>query len=141
MTALSKATLCISTGAAMLLATAAPVAAATLHTEGPPPMDPMAMWVNEMMPRDDFLLYSNRETELVRYKTPRDTEVCVARVKPNGLEDPRKATPVRVTWDNDVSTVYPGNCMSFDAKSVKIRPASPLNQDEVISGTFRVTHH
>jgi len=112
-----------------------------MRTEGPTPLDPIEMWAAQMIPQDQFLLYSNKDTELIRYKTPRDTEICVSRTDPRDLEDASKAIPVQVAWDNDVSTISPGNCMSFDARSVKIRPASPLPDGDEIMGTFRVMHH
>lgn len=141
MTGISKSTLCVSAGAAMLLAVGGPAAAATLQTEGLPPLDPLAVMDSQILKPDQFLLYSNNEAELLRYNTPRDTEICVKRTRHDTVDGAVGVIPVRVTWDNNVATVNPGNCMSFDAKSVKIRPATHLPDDEMIEGTFSVNHH
>lgn len=141
MNAISKSTLCLSLGAVMFLAAGGPAAAETMRTEGLPPFDPLLAWAEQLLPRNQFELNSDQNMELIRFTTPRDVEVCVKRSDPDDVDGRVKAVPVTVTWDNQVGTVTPGNCLSFDAKSVKVRPAGELSQDESLLGTFRVAHH
>ena len=130
----------LSAAAAMFAGAVGPAAAQTMRTEGPPPNDPVVLWADQMMPRHEFALNSDQEIELIRYKTPRDIDICIARPDPDSVVSTRKAVPVTVKWDGNVGEIWPGNCLSFDAKSVKIRPAAPLPGDGQLIGTFRVIH-
>ena len=130
----------LAAATAMLVGAAGPVAAETMRTEGPMPDDPVLQWADMMMPRNQFVLNSDQDVELVRYKTPRDIEICAARPDPDSVDGTSKTVPLQVSWDNDVGLIFPGNCLSFDAKQVKIRPASPLPADTELVGTVKVIH-
>lgn len=135
-----KAILTLSAATAMLAGAVAPALARTTETEGPPPMDPFMQWAQQWIPSNQFVLNSQQDVELIRYKTPRDVDICVSRADPNTVFGTKKAVPVQVMWDNNAGMVWPGNCLSFDAKSVKIRPADPLPNNAELTGTFRVSH-
>lgn len=135
-----KTILSVSAATAMFAGLIAPAVAETARTEGPPPVDPIMEWADQLLPRNEFVLNSDQDVELVRFKTPRDIDICIARPDPNTVFGTRKAVPVQVKWDNDIGVIWPGNCLSLDAKSVKIRPASPLPNDAELNGAFRVHH-
>lgn len=135
-----KGILGLAAGAALFASVAVPVAAQTMRTEGPQPDDPIMQWADQMLPRNEFVLNSDQDVELIRFKTPRDIEICIGRPDPNAIGGTRKAVPVQVKWDNDVGVIWPGNCLSFDAKQVKVKMAAPLPQDDELIGTFKVIH-
>ncbi len=114
--------------------------AATLREEGPRPFDPVLSMAERMAPRNEFFLDSNEDVELIRFTTPRDNDLCVPRTTyDKSLQGRRQKNALKVTWDNNTAVVKPGHCLSFDAKSVKVRPADPLGNDEELVGTIR-TH-
>jgi len=140
MNTLQKSFFAISTVTVMLTVASGPVAAQTMRTEGPPSFDPLMQWADQLMPRNEFVLNSDKDIELIRYKTPRDIEICIARGNPNSVSGTLKTVPVQVSWDNDTGVIWPGNCLSFDAKSVKVRAAAPLPNDAELVGSFKVIH-
>lgn len=87
-------------------------------------------------PDGTFWLDSNDDTELIRYTSARDVSLCLP--KPGGVDTADKGYPLRITWDNQWSTVLrPGNCFYFDAKTVKVRPAEPLPNNVTLEGRVR----
>ena len=81
-----------------------------------------------------FWLDSNEDREIIRYTTPRDVRLCLP--EPSGTGAAERGHPLRVTWDETNSvTLYPGNCMFFDARRVTVRPASDLPQGVVLQGS------
>ena len=135
-----KTILTMSAAALMVAGAAAPAIAETMRTEGPMPDDPLSLMAHMEMAPNRFVLDSQQDTELVRFKTPHDIDICIAKADPNTVFGTKRAVPVTVKWDNDVGVIRPGNCMSFDAKSVKLRPAAPLPSDAELEGSYRVTH-
>ena len=133
-----KSAIGLSVLAALFSASAAPLMAQTMRTKGPPPDDPVLQLAQWSMPRNQFVLNSQEDVEIVRYTTPHDVEVCINR--PDANNGVRKAVPVQVKWDNNTSVVQPGNCLSFDAKLVKVKMSAPLPESEDLFGTFRVIH-
>lgn len=140
MNAYDKASFAFCAAIAMTMGVAAPAAAQTMRTEGPPPSDPVMQMADWMLPHNEFALNSDRNVELIRYKTVRDIEICIARPDPNSVFGARTAVPVQVQWDNDTGMIWPGNCLSFDAKQVEVKAAEPLPDDTELLGTFRVIH-
>lgn len=135
-----KVLIALTGSAAALAMAAAPAFAETAVTEGPPPSDPIMQLAQDMMPRNQFVLDSQENIELLRYKSVRDVEICIARPDPDAIDGTSKTVPVEVDWDNDTGIIFPGNCMSFDAMKVKVRPAAPLPPDTELLGTFKVIH-
>jgi hypothetical protein len=118
----------------------APASAEKLVNEGLPPSDPLIAWGQELAPRNKFFLNSDQDVELVRFKRAHDIELCAARPDPDAIGSARHGYPIMVTWDQDTGIIAPGNCLSFEAQRVKIRPASPLPQSVELTGTVRVIH-
>lgn len=80
-----------------------------------------------------FWLDSNDDREIIRYSTPRDVRLCLPQAK--GVGAAQKAYPVTVTWDGTTrATLYPGNCLFFDARTVTLRPATDLPRGVTLSG-------
>ena len=72
-----------------------------------------------------FWLDSMDDREVVRYTTVRDVTLCLPR--PEGVGAAEQGIPITVTWDRSNSaTLYPGNCLFFDAMRVTLKPAAPL---------------
>jgi hypothetical protein len=140
MTTTGKAILGFVAVAAMSAGFTTQAFAQTERTEGPPPTDPLMAWSEDMMPHNKFALNSDRNIELIRYSTPRDVEICIGKPDPDSVFGTRKAVPVKVMWDKQEAEIQPGNCMSFDAKQVKVQPASALPDDSELIGTFKVIH-
>ena len=130
----------LAAASAILLGAAGPAAAETMRTEGPMPSDPLMSWADQMLPRNEFALTSDQDIELVRFTTPRDIEICAARSNPDSIDGNVNTVPIQVSWDSDVGTIWPGNCLAFDAKQVKIKPAGPLPDNSELIGTVRVIH-
>ncbi|MDQ0839307.1 hypothetical protein [Sphingomonas faeni] len=131
----SSSVLCVGLMTACI-AVAPAAANQKLINEGVGPMDPILQYAEQMAPRNEFFLNSSDDVELVRFKQPHDLSICVARStdrRPNA-----QAYPISVAWDGNVGTVTPGNCLTFDAQTVKVRPASRLPQDMELTGTIRV---
>lgn len=127
----------LAAGAALAML-AVPASAQQMRTEGPPAWSPVMQWADAMLPRNQFVLNNDRDVELVRFSSPRDVELCVARPdKAAGID---KSVSVQVTWDGNKGTVTPGNCLSFDARSVKVKMLGQLPQNLDLMGSFRVIH-
>ncbi len=123
------------TGTALL---GAPVSAQKLTSTGLPSTDPIIAWGEQLAPRNEFLINSDDDTEVVRYKTPHDIELCAGKAHTNA-DGHVRGYPIKATWDGETATITPGNCLAFDARSVKVRAATDLPQGIVLTGTFRVT--
>ncbi len=119
---------------------ALPASAQKMRMEGPGPDDPVMQMAQHDGPRNQFTLYSMEDTELIRFSSPRDIELCVGMPNAKDAMDARKAVGLTVSWDGQTGSIAPGNCMSFDAKKVKVKPSAPLGDDEMITGRFRVIH-
>lgn len=117
-----------------------PASAEKLINEGFPPSDPIMQLAQEMAPRNKFFLNSSDDVELVRFKRLHDLELCAARPDPDQVGSAKHGYPIMVTWDQDTGIIMPGNCLSFEAMRVKIRPASSLPQSVELTGTVRVIH-
>lgn len=135
--------LCVITavaGAAASVTLAGPVAAQTTRTAGPPPSDPVMAWAERLMPANKFLLNSMEDVELIRYKTPRDFELCNAGPDSSQIDSASRTVPLLITWDGETAMVAPGNCFATEAMSVKVRPAQALPEGVDLVGTFHVSH-
>lgn len=116
--------------AALSVAIAAPAAAQ--HVEGDA-RTLVERWGRSLAPAGTFWLDSNEDREIIRYTTPRDVRLCLP--EPGGVNAPDKGFPLRVTWDQtNVVTLYPGNCLFFDARQVTVKPASELPRGVVLRG-------
>ncbi len=86
MNGIGRKILRLSASTALIISVSAPLAAETLRTEGPPPDDPVMQWADALLPRNEFVLNSDQDVELIRYKTPRDIEICIGRADPGAIE-------------------------------------------------------
>ena len=116
----------------------APANAQTFRSEGPLPEDPLIQYAEQIAPRNEFFINGDGDVEVIRFKTPRDLELCARRAH-NSPDGRIAGYPVKVTWDTDSAVVMPGNCLAFDARRVTVSAASRLPEDVVLQGTFRVT--
>jgi len=122
---------------------AGPAMAAKIETEGPLPLDPVMREAEIMAPPNTFFLNNRHDTELVRFSKAHDVELCVAKpaaaVKDDAqFFDRSPDVPVTVNWDSESATIWPGNCMAVDAKSLKVRPDATIPDGLELTGTFRV---
>lgn len=124
-------------GAAMLLATVAPAAAVSLENEGLPPSNPLIAWGDQLMAPNRFVLNSRQDTELASTRTAHPFRVCDAKAQPDFIFGTRRAVPITVRWDKNVNTIQPGNCLSFNARQVKLREAAALPHRDDVVGTVR----
>jgi len=125
--------------AAVLLATGAAEAKPRLENEGLPPMDPIMALAQASAPSNEFFLNSQDDVELIRFTKPHDNTICVPRVRSDWVDGRTQSIGVIVSFDNVKATINPGNCLSFDAKSVRVKPAGQVPQDEDLVGTIRTT--
>lgn len=123
-------------GACMVSAPAA--ASQKLVNEGDALLDPLMQYAEQMAPRNEFFLNSSDDVELVRFKRPHDLAICVSRSTGRAVGAPARSYPISVTWDGNVGVVTPGNCLTFDAQTVKVRPATRLPENMELTGTVRV---
>lgn len=94
---------------------------------------PVAQWGRRLAEPGTFWLDTNEDREIIRYSTPRDVRLCLP--EPEGVNAPDKAYPLLVRWDdNQRVTLYPGNCLFFDARRVVLKPASDLPSNVVLRG-------
>lgn len=85
-----------------------------------------------------FWLDGNEDREIIRYSTPRDVQLCLPRAEGVGAAD--KAYPITVTWDGTTrATLYPGNCLFFDARRVSLKPAAELPRGVTLSGQVQTS--
>jgi hypothetical protein len=80
---------------------------------------------------DKFYLYDQSDVKVLEYNTPRDVRVC--------NDTRRHHVPLAVNHDGEITKVRPGDCFSFEAKTVTLHAAEPLGSDLDLSGT--VEHH
>lgn len=123
-------------GGVVFFATAA--AGQELVNESGGLMDPVMRYAEQMAPRNEFVLNSSADVELVRFKKPHDLSICVSRSTGRAPVAAAQAYPISVTWDGNVGMVTPGNCLAFDAQTVKVRPATRLPATVEINGAIRV---
>lgn len=119
---------------------ASPPAAQTLRNEGLPPADPLMDLAEQDAPRNMFFLNNRRDVELIRFKRVHDIEICAGRPDPNAVGPAKEGYAISVSWDSDVGLVTPGNCLTFDAMRVTVKPASSIPQDVELVGTVKVLH-
>lgn len=124
---------------ATLALLAEPAAAQQMRTEGPPAQSALMQWADATLPRNQFVLNSDKDVELVRFSSPRDIELCVA--QPDKAAGVDRSVAVQATWDGNKGTIQPGNCLSFDASRVTVKMLGQLPQDLDLMGSFRVIHH
>lgn len=120
------------------LAAAAPLAAQKMTNEGLPPSDPLMAEAQWNAPRNTFFLNGERDVELIRFKRPHDIEICAGKPNRDAAGAARRGYPIQVSWDSDVSVIAPGNCLTFDAMRVKVKPAGELPQSIELVGTVKV---
>jgi len=107
-------------------------------SRGLAPEDPLIAWGEQDAGRSHFFLNTERDVEIIRFRSARDIELCAPR--PQTRRDGKISQyPIKVTWDAQSSIIEAGNCMSFDAQRVSVRPASSLPEDIVLEGTYRVS--
>lgn len=94
---------------------------------------PLVRWGRMMAEPGTFWLDSNEDREIIRYTTPRDIRLCLPRAE--GVGAAERNIPVQVTWDQTTrATLYPGNCLYFDARRVSLKPTSPLPSGATLEG-------
>lgn len=115
------------------VAMAAPLPVAAQQTEGGAD-SPVTQWGRRLAEPGTFWLDSMDDTELIRYTTPRDVRLCLP--EPRGVFAAQKGIPLRITWDGtNTAVLRPGNCLFFDARQVKVKPAAALPSGVTLSGS------
>lgn len=107
-----------------------------MRTEGPPPSSALMQLGQFDAPRDEFFLNSDENVELIRFTSKRDNKICVPRVNHDRIDAAKKEIPLKVMWDGNNAIIQPGQCLSFDAKSVKVKPATALPEGVELLGTI-----
>jgi hypothetical protein len=79
-------------------------------------------------PRNTFYLFDQTSVEMLDYKTDRDLRIC--------LDERRHHVPLEVDYDGKTANIRPGDCFSFEAKHVAIKPGASLGQDLDLRGTI-----
>lgn len=120
------------------LSAAVPASAARLENKGADLDDPILFMAQQDLPRNQFMLDSSSDVELVRFKKPHDLELCNARPDPDAVGGTRRGYAIEAAWDDDVAVIMPGNCLSFDAQRLKVKAAGDLPENVVLTGTVRV---
>lgn len=93
----------------------------------------LTQWGRMMAEPGTFWLDSNDDVEVVRYTSARDVRLCLPR--PEGVYAAQKGYPLRITWDGtNTAVLRPGNCLFFDARQVKVKPAAPLPSGVTLQG-------
>lgn len=96
-------------------------------------LSPTERWGRMRAEPGTFWLDGNEDREIIRYSTPRDVRLCLPRAKGVGAAD--RAYPITVTWDGTTrATLYPGNCLFFDARQVTLKPAAELPRGVTLTG-------
>lgn len=126
------------TGIIACAVAAAPAYAERLQNEGADIDDPIMLMAQQDLPRNQFMLDSSSDVELVRFKKPHDLELCNARPNPNTVGGTRRGFAIEASWDSDMAVIFPGNCLSFDAQRLKVKAADQLPDNVVLTGTVRV---
>ena len=125
-------------GSVLIAAMSTSVSAAQFRSEGIGPDDPIIALGEENAGRNHFFINNDEDVEVIRFKSPRDVEICAG--APKKRRDGRVTQyPIKVTWDTQTSVVQAGNCLSFDAQRVTVRAASSLPEDIVLEGSYRVS--
>ncbi len=122
--------------AAALLLAAAPAGAQKLISKGVPLSDPVLALGEEDAGPHQFFINNNDDVEVVRFKAVHGLEMCAG----NGHPTPTgrvSGYAIKVSWDKDTAIVQPGKCLTFEAKNVKVRAATPLPQDIALQGASR----
>lgn len=121
-----------------MLALAVPCApAAAQHTEGDA-VSAVSQWARRMAPPGTFWLDSNDDVELVRYTSSRDVQLCLP--EPKGVNAADRGYSLRISWDGaNTAILRPGNCLFFDARAVKVKPASELPSGMVLKGRIETS--
>ncbi|WP_334183331.1 hypothetical protein [Novosphingobium sp.] len=125
-------------GVAASLAAAVPASAQRLENRGADLDDPIMLMAEQDLPRNQFMLDSSSDVELVRFRKPHDLELCNARPDPNSVDGTRRGYAIEASWDNDVAVIMPGNCLAFDAQRLKVKAAGNLPDNVILTGTVRV---
>jgi len=123
---------------ALLVCLAAmPAQAQRFSSKGPVPDDPVTAESEEGAGPSHFFINDDRDVEIIRFRTPRDVEMCAGPAKrdEDGL---LHQFPIKVSWDTQTAVITAGNCLSFDAQRVTVRSAARLPEDMVLEGTYRV---
>lgn len=109
-------------GAAVLIGACAMTGAAFAQTSAIEQRLRMGTEANE------FYLFDDGDVKVMEYRMPRDVRIC--------NDTKRHKVPLQVTYDGKVSKVRPGHCFAFEAKTVSLRPAEPLDANWDLSGTI-----
>jgi hypothetical protein len=109
---------------------AAPAAAQNLEGDA---RSPVERWGRALAEPGTFWLDNNDDREIIRYTTPRDVRLCLP--EPRGVGAADRGYALRVTWDRvNTVTLFPGNCLFFDARQVTVKPATNLPNGVVLRG-------
>lgn len=125
-------------GVLATVAGAAPAFAERLENRGADLDDPLTLMAEQALPKNQFMLDSSSDVELVRFKKPHDLELCNAQSDPDSVDGTRHNYAIQAAWDNDVAVIMPGNCLSFDAQRLKVKAAGALPDNVILTGTVRV---
>ena len=97
---------------------------------------PVVQWGRMLDEPGTFWLDNMQDREVIRYTSARDVTLCLPR--PEGIDAAERAIPLTVTWDRqNTATVYPGNCLYFDAMRVTLKPAAPLPSGVTLTGQLQ----
>ena len=117
---------------------AAPASAQQLVNAGIPPLEQFEDYAEGLASPNKFLLTSQDDVELIRFKRVHDLSICVGLANRDAIGPARHAYPINVSWDDNVGVVTPGNCLTVDAQRVKVRPAVHIPQDVEVTGTIHI---
>lgn len=120
------------------IAGAAPAFAERLVNQGADLDDPLLLMAEQALPRNQFILDSSSDVELVRFRKPHDLELCNAGSNPDAIDGTGRSFAIQASWDNDVAVIMPGNCLWFDAQRLKVKAVGELPADVILTGTVRV---
>ena len=125
-----RTSIALALGAAIAATSAAPVLAQQLEGDT---NSAVMRYARSAAEPGTFWLDNSEDREIIRYSTPRDVRLCLPRAQ--GVGAAERAVPIVVTWDQTVrATLYPGNCLHFDAKQVTLRPARELPSGVALTG-------
>lgn len=132
----ASAMLALVTAACVFWAPAA--SAQSFENKGPGPLDPIIGYGEALAPPNTFFLNTSDDVEVVRFKREHDLSVCAAHPPRDTVGAARRGYAIKISWDNNVSVIMPGNCLSFEAQRVKVSPASSLPESVILTGTVRI---
>jgi hypothetical protein len=120
-----------------LVAVAAPVSAQKLVSKGPVPADPIMLEAEWNVGHNQFVIDSNQDSELIRFKSPHNLQLCAGAAHRDADGSLDRSYPLKVTYDGQTTIVAPASCSTFRAQRIRVAAASPLPGNTVLEGSIR----